>query len=58
MVILEFYRLDIYAILSHFLVDADSYGVEVFKFVYPDGFYFVVATDVAAVEVQTRPLKI
>ncbi len=33
----------------------DGYGVENVKVTYPDGWYFVVATDPAVVEVQTKP---
>lgn len=33
----------------------NSYGVDVYKVIYPDGWYFVVATDPAVVEVQTKP---
>jgi hypothetical protein len=33
----------------------NSYGVETHKIVYPDGWYFIIATDPAVVEVQTKP---
>jgi hypothetical protein len=33
----------------------NSYGVETHKIIYPDGWYFVIATDPAVVEVQTKP---
>jgi len=37
------------------ITQKNSYGVETHKIVYPDGWYFVIATDPAVVEVQTKP---
>lgn len=37
------------------LAETNSYGVTVYKVTYPDGWYFVIATDPAVVEVQTKP---
>ena len=36
--------------------EENAYGVDVYKIMYPDGFYFVIATDPAVVEVQTKPM--
>ncbi|RYZ69860.1 MAG: hypothetical protein EOP09_06945, partial [Proteobacteria bacterium] len=33
----------------------NSYGVKTYKIVYPDKWYFVIATDPAVIEVQTKP---
>jgi hypothetical protein len=38
--------------------ETNGYGVEVYKIIYPDGWYFVIATDPAVVEVQTKPSTI
>jgi hypothetical protein len=35
--------------------EENAYGVETVKIIYPDGFYFVIATDPAVVEVQMKP---
>lgn len=36
--------------------EQNSYGVDVLRVTYPDGFYFIIATDPAVVEVQTKPM--
>lgn len=36
-------------------VTSNSYGVKTYKFTYPDGFWFVVATDPGCLEIQTKP---
>lgn len=33
----------------------NSYGVKTYKFTYPDGFWFIVATDPGCLEIQTKP---
>lgn len=33
----------------------NQYGIKTYKIIYPDGFYFVVATDPGVVEIQTKP---
>jgi hypothetical protein len=35
--------------------EQNSYGVDTLRVTYPDGFYFLIATDPAVVEVQTKP---
>jgi hypothetical protein len=40
------------------VTETNSYGVDVYKIIYPDGWYFVIATDPAVVEVQTKPSTI
>jgi len=36
----------------------NQYGVKTWKILYPDGFYFVIATDPGVVEVQMKPLTV
>jgi len=36
----------------------NSYGVDTYKVIYPDGFYFVIATDPSVIEVQTKPATV
>ena len=38
------------------IVTRNGYGVISYKIQYPDGFYFVISTDPAVVEVQTKPM--
>lgn len=37
-------------------ISKNSYSVTTYKIIYPDGFYFVIATDPSVVEVQTKPM--
>jgi hypothetical protein len=40
------------------IIEENKYEVEVYKVIYPDGWYFVIATDPAVVEVQTKPMTL
>lgn len=38
--------------------EQNAYGIEVIRVIYPDKFFFVIATDPSCVEIQTKPLTV